>query len=479
MDITSLQYVLLAVCAIFLYYFIPVKLRVGYLVILSCGFVATYDLFVPLYLISFAVINYFIGLRLGRSDRSILIFKLGITLNLFQLVLLRYASFAIDPLFSAFNVNVQPSALNEIIVPIGISYYTLQSIGYLINIKMGWEKPEKNFMRFFLYIIYFPKFLSGPIERSNHFLSQLDSTITFNQKQVTEGLRLALYGFFKKVVIGDHLALIVNGAYSNIEIADEFSLAAIIILQPLYLYFDFSGYTDIAIGVSKAFGINLLNNFNRPFFSENMTVFWKRFHISLSSWFNDYVFRQVSFKYRRFGIYATVIGLLITWTLFGIWHGAGWNFMILGLLQAIAILFEFVTKKQRNKIFSRIPELPRRWISRFFTFLFYGFSLTFFFAPDLKTAFSLLGGICCINNDAAAFSLIAFRTLIFPVLFIAGILFLELLANDYPHHFNRLFGYWSGDGKYNKIFRLATYYVGLTLIFIFYETTQEFIYFQF
>ena len=147
----------------------------------------------------------------------------------------------------------------------------------------------------------------------------------------------------------------------------------VMLIQPLYLYFDFSGYTNLALGFAKMYGIDLQPNFNRPFLSVNMTNFWRRFHISLSSWFNDYVFKQTSFRLRKMKSYATVIALFITWVLFGIWHGAGWNFMLLGFLQAFAIYYEYQTKRRRAAIFSRLPEITRKWTGRFFTYCFYGF----------------------------------------------------------------------------------------------------------
>ena len=204
--------------------------------------------------------------------------------------------FRSDPVFEALNSTIAVSKLSEIIVPLGISYFTLQGIGYLINVKMGWEKPEKNFLIFLLYIIFYPKFLSGPVERSNHILPQLKQLTGFNDQQVSDGLRLALIGFFKKVAIANQIAPYTVGSYENINFADGSTSWLIFIIQPLYLYFDFSGYTDMARGVAKTFGIELLPNFNRPFFADNVTNFWKRFHISLSSWFNDYVFKQTSFK---------------------------------------------------------------------------------------------------------------------------------------------------------------------------------------
>ncbi len=479
MEIISLKFAILTIVSVFLLYAIPSRLRLGYLVLLSSGFIATYNIFLPIYIAIYSFINFIIGQRIPFSRNKKTLFRTGIIINLTQLLFLRYASFAIDPFLSLFNSNLKVSVLSEIILPLGISYYTLQGIGYLINIKMGWEKPDKHFLSFLLYIIFFPKFLSGPIERSNHFLPQITRENEFNPSNITEGFRTALLGFFKKIVIANQLAPIVTNAYANIENANELSIFILVVLQPLYLYFDFSGYTDIAIGFSKALGIDLLPNFNKPFFSENMTTFWKRFHISLSSWFNDYVFRRASFKRRKWGVYASVYALLITWTLFGIWHGAGWNFMLLGLVQALAIIFEFFTKKWRINLFSRMPDTLNKWISRFLTYLFYSFSLTFFFSPDLRTSLTLFGSLFGISKSLLAVRIIPFRELIQPLVFIIIILAVELLENDFKDLYTRLKAVWIANKKQGIVLRLATYYILMTLIFVYYKQTQEFIYFQF
>ncbi len=329
--------------------------------LLSCGFIATFNIFLPFYLASYAFINYLVGRKLPTTKHKTALFRSGIILNLTQLVLLRYASFAVDPILELLGINIRASLLSEVIIPIGISYYTLQGIGYLINVKMGWEKPENSFLRFFLYLVFFPKFLSGPIERSNHFLPQLSINHKFNPSDISDGLRIALQGFFKKIIIANHLGTAVSQIYSCTGDYSGYQIVTLILIQPLYLYFDFSGYTDIAIGFSRALGINLTPNFNRPFLSENMTTFWRRFHISLSSWFNDYIFKQASFRLRKLKGNATIIAVFLTWILFGIWHGAGWNFMALGFLQALVIYYEFRTKKSRNALFSLLPGFTDSW----------------------------------------------------------------------------------------------------------------------
>jgi alginate O-acetyltransferase complex protein AlgI len=477
MEIVSYQFAIFAIISGLIFYLLNHKYRIAYLATLSCGFIASYSYYILVYVLIYTLINYFIALKIPDSKHKKRLYIAGIVLNLSQLILLRYASFAIDPVFRLFDSNVTVSKISEIIIPIGISYFTLQGIGYLINVKMGWEKPEKNFLYFLLYITFFPKFMSGPIERSNHFLPQLREVQTFNEKHVTDGLRIALFGFFKKIAIANQLAPYIGQTYTNIDSADSLSLITIFLIQPLYLYFDFSGYTDIAVGFARIFGVQLLPNFNRPFFSENMTNFWKRFHISLSSWFNDYIFKQTSFKYRKWGVYASVFALFVTWTLFGIWHGAGWTFMLLGVLQAIAITYEFFTKKWRAKLFSKFPNLIRIWLGRIFTYLFYCVCMIFFFAPNISSVFLYISKLTQIKGPFMITdpSLKPMEVIIYIPVF----LLLELIQNDYKNIYDKLENSWLSDKTKNKLFRWFIYSVIITIMFIVGFKAQQFIYADF
>jgi len=477
MSIISIEFGVFVAVSIIIFYLINHKYRIAFLAIISCGFIASFSYLLLPYILIYSLVNYYIGLKLPDSKNKIALFRTGLIINLTQLVLLRYSSFAIDPIFQVFNSNFEVSRISEIIIPIGISYFTLQGIGYLVNVKMGWEKPEKKIFNFLLYIVYYPKFLSGPIERSNHFLPQLKLNQQFNGKQVTAGLRIVLIGLFKKIVIANQIAQYVNIAYTDINSTDGLSLWILLLLQPLYLYFDFSGYTDMAIGVSKVFGIDLLPNFNRPFFSQNMTNFWKRFHISLSAWFNDYIFRQAAFRYRRWGVYASVYALLLTWVLFGIWHGAGWNFMMLGFIQAVAIIYEFFTKKWRVRIFSKIPDFIRIWFSRLVTYLFYAGSLVFFFAPDINSAFTFFSKLNNIKGPEM-FTPVSVQPYT-VIIFIAVFMVLELIKVDYNNLFNKLMYLWSGDRLINKYFRWSIYSVIITILFIVGNEAEQFIYVNF
>lgn len=477
MDIISIKFALFSATSIVIFHLIASKYRIGFLALLSCGFIAAFNYYLLPYVLLFALINYLIGQKIPFSKHKIALFRTGIVVNLSQLIILKYSSFTIDPFLRIFVSEASVSKLAEIMVPVGVSYFTLQGIGYLINIKMGWENPEGSFLKFLLYITFFPKFLSGPVERSNHFITQLDFNKGIGERQISDGLRIILIGVFKKVAIANQLGPYVFNSMTNTTYTDGLTSWVIFIIQPLYLYFDFSGYTDIAIGIARLFGIELLPNFNRPFFAENVSTFWKRFHISLSSWFNDYIFRQISFKYRKWGVWASAYAVILTWVLFGIWHGAGWTFMLIGVLQAVAINYEFFTKRIRIRLFSGIPVVVNRWFSRIVTYLFYSLSMILFFSPDVKTALTFLGKLTRFSGETP-FDDISVKP--FSVLlFIPIMLGIELLQNDYQTAYEKLDTLWSGSKKTKRILRWTMYSVLLTIIYITGLKSQQFVYANF
>lgn len=472
MEITSLNFILLFILSVIIYYLITDSYRIVFLSILSCLFIGTHSINLLLYVLAYTIVNFIIGIALPNSKYKKALFRIGIVISLSQLILLKYISSTIDPILS---ITLKLSLISELIIPVGISFFTLQGIGYLINIKMGWERPERNFIHFLVYIAFFPRFLSGPIDRSNHFLPQLKTKQLFIEQNLIQGLRLVLFGLFKKVVIANQLATVVSSAYLNMASPNDFPLWVVLLVQPLYLYFDFSGYSDIAIGIARTFGIVLRPNFNRPFFSENMTAFWKRFHISLSSWFHDYIFLRSVYRYRKYGLNGSVIALFFTWIIFGIWHGAGWSFMLLGMLQGTVIYYEYRTKRWRIKLFSNIPRILGKWIGRFLTYLFFSISLVFFFAEDINSAFGTLSRLfqnhfvlpADIRIEGFALTL-AILTMVF-----------ETIKNDYGSVYNRIESFWYSNKIGMRPFRWAVYFVLISMVIVLNNDFQQFIYFQF
>jgi len=477
-EITSYYFVLISVASVFIFYNLKQRQRILLLSLMSSGFIATYSFNLLIYVIIYSIINYYLALGISGDKGRKFLFRLGIVINLTQLILLKYVSFTINPLFELLGINIDIGIVSKIIIPVGVSFFTLQAIGYLINVYNRWEKPETSFVQFFLYISFFPRFLSGPIDRSNHFLPQLKREIQFDKADIAGGLRLLLFGFFKKIAIADQLAPIINSAYLNMETSgSSYSYWLILLLQPLYLYFDFSGYTDIAFGVARFFGITLRPNFNAPFLAENMTNFWKRFHISLSAWFHDYIFIRTSFRYRKLGVKASVFAILVTWILFGIWHGAGWTFMLLGVLQASAILYEFFTKRWRVKLFSVFPDYLRIWFGRLVTYMFYGTSLVFFFAPDLSSVINFFSEFPNMDGYLPG----GVRTSVFAMsmLFAFLILLSEIIKSDFNKLYASIKSIRARNNKADRVFRWGLSLVMITVIMIFKSNVEQFIYFQF
>lgn len=469
MEIISLYFAGLAIISIFVFYLLNQKNRIWFLTVSSCFFIAIFNFYLLIYVLVYSFINYYLGNRIFCSKNKKLFLRTGIIFNISQLIVLKYASFTIDPVFQLFHLNFNLGGVSEIIGAVGVSYFTLQSIGYLINIKMDWEKPERNYYNFLLFIIFYPKFISGPIERSNHFLPQLKIFKPFDGQRISDGLRIALTGFFKKVVIANSLGLIITDVYTDVSSFSGSDLWLITLIQPLYLYFDFSGYTDIAIGFAMTFGIDLAPNFNLPFSSENVTTFWRRFHMSLSSWFNDYVFKQTAFRYRKLGSFSPVFAVVVTFTLFGIWHGSGWNFMMLGLLQALAVSFEYLTKSTRIKFFSKIPGSFRIWAGRILTYLFFGLSLVLFFSPDVFAAKNYYSRLTDLNLSLSinpGFNLLLSSS--FMIFFgITG-----LLKSDFKEYFGIIERFWLN----HKIIRITVYYIALFMIISGLRGNMTFIY---
>lgn len=391
----SFHFLVFLAVSVLLYYGLGQKFRSTVLLAASIFFIAMLSPNLVLFTFAFIILNYFFGRALENqldTKWRLKIFWFAIYSNIGILAFYKYINFLfenINSLLNVISVNNQIPYLS-LIVPVGISYYTFQALGYIIRINRRAEKAERNFINFANYLAFFPKFLAGPVERSNHFFPQVNSNIVFKEENITEGLRLFLFGMFKKVVIGNNLAAPVGLVYSNIEHYSGFPLLLVYFLQAIHLYCDFSGYTDMALGIARIFGIKLVDNFNRPFFARNVGEFWRKWHISLSSWCNDFIFSPFIVKYRRFGNKAAIAGIFISFFVIGIWHGANWTFVTVGLLQGIAISYEFVTKRKRLQIASTMNPRVVAFVSRTLTYLFFSLTLVFFNAHSIDDAFYFL-----------------------------------------------------------------------------------------
>jgi alginate O-acetyltransferase complex protein AlgI len=390
----------LIILSVILYYSFKRKYQPSILFVTSFLFITIFSVSVAFFALIFTIFNYFFGIALEKygenQTRKDKLFWLIIIINVGILVFFKYLFSYFRDLVTFFSAGIYSTIpYGSIMIPIGISYYTFQALGYVIRIDRSSEKAERNFFAFGAFLLFFPKFLSGPVERSNHFLPQLNNQVKFDRSNIESGLRLFLLGLFKKVVIADNLYAIVSSVYGNVHHFEGVSLTIVLIVQSVYIYCDFSGYTDMALGTAKLFGINLIDNFNRPFLARNISEFWRRWHISLSSWCNDFIYNPFIIKFRRGGNNAVIFGIFLTFFIVGIWHGAKFTFVVLGLLQGIAIVYEFYTKRKRLEIASRFPKNVVNTVSRIVVFLFMALSMVFFFANSVKDALYVISHIFC------------------------------------------------------------------------------------
>ncbi len=410
MSFYSLEFLGLFLIAIILFYWVKSKYQQVLLFVISSVFIASFSFKFLVYTYLFVMFNFIVIKLLDKKSYKDKVRKIicnaGIGLNISLLVFYKYINFIIDNLNSIFEFSglvLSISALN-LIIPIGISYFTFQGIGYILQVYRENENAERNIFIFSNYFIFFPKFLSGPIEMSKTFIPQLKVKKTFDRENIKQGVLLILWGAFKKIVVADRLALILNTVHSDVSEFSGYYILITLIIQPFHLYCDFSGYTDIALGIGRTFGFQLTDNFNRPFFSKTVSEFWRRWHISLSHWCNEFIYKRLSFKMRRWGIWASAYAVFVTFIVIGIWHGPNWKYLVLGILQGVAINYEYFTKKIRYRLSKKINPGIEKYGSYLITYFFMCISLTFFYANNVKDANLFLANLLSKNIHTDLFS---------------------------------------------------------------------------
>lgn len=394
MDIKSLHFVLFLPIVVFIYYLAPQQFKWLILLLSSILFIAFNSLISVSILLAAIIINFFSAQgisKIKKPNKKQYFLWLVILLNLILLGVFKYYN-AINrgsDLFSSLLQIDNPIPHIEWLLPLGISYYIFQSIGYNIEVYRGNELPEKHLGYFSVYLSFFPKLIAGPIERSYDFLPQLKNKINLKYENISHGCRLILWGVFKKMVIAEHLNNFLEPIFSNSEAYAGLPLMMAFLLYTVEIYADFSGYTDIAMGGARLLGFKLTNNFNRPFFASSLTEFWRRWHISLSTWVNDYIFTPLSmwvsirFNLKKWGI---IFSVFFSFLLLGIWHGSAWTFAIFGAIQGIVLAYEILTQKMRKKLSELIPEMPYKLVSIGLTLIMFAFSCIYFKATGIYEA---------------------------------------------------------------------------------------------
>jgi len=339
-----------------IYFAIPARWQWLWLLLASCYFYAT---FIPVYLLILLLlisIDYTSALLIERyqgRQRKIALFVSILSTCSVLFVFKYFDFFNSSAAFMAqqLGLNYSPKILS-LILPLGLSFHTFQSLGYVIDVYHGKVKPERHVGIYALYVMFFPQLVAGPIERAQHLLPQLKEKHSFAINDVTDGLKLMLWGMFKKVVIADRLALVVNKVYGQPSEYSGLSLIVATIFFAFQIYCDFSGYSDIAIGSARVMGFNLMRNFARPYIAVSISDFWQRWHISLSTWFRDYVYIPLGGK--RVGPWRWRLNILVTFLLSGLWHGANWTFIVWGALHGFYYLLASIKKPLTTPHYLRV-----------------------------------------------------------------------------------------------------------------------------
>jgi len=425
-----------------------------------------------------SIIDYSIGIKLSKEKKKFnrkLLLLLSLTINLGFLGFFKYYNFFIDSFVDAFTLfgsTFEPNRLN-IILPVGISFYTFQTLSYSIDVYRKKLTATKDIIAFFSYVSFFPQLVAGPIERATNLLPQFYSKRTFNYAAATDGLRQILWGLFKKVVVADNCASYVNEVFTNYSDLSGSTLLLGAILFAFQIYGDFSGYSDIAIGTSRLFGFNLKKNFAFPYFSRDISEFWRRWHISLSTWFRDYVYIPLGGS--RGGMMMKIRNTFAIFIISGFWHGANWTFIVWGTLNALYFLPLLLAGKNRintdivakGKLFPTIKEFYQ--MTR--TFLLISLAWVFFRSDTVTDSFNYLGRI--FSKSLFEFpTLFSKSSFLISVASIFILIFTEWLQRSKEH--GLVLSY-----KTPFLLRWTFYIILVVLIFYFAGTKQEFIYFQF
>ncbi len=390
---TSIHFLIFFPIVVALYFSIKYKYRWILLLVSSYYFYMSWKAeYVILLLISTFVV-YFSALYMDRvKSLAKRRFFLGLSLftNLGLLFAFKYFNFFSDSLrdfLRLFSIQFPSLALN-VLLPLGISFYTFQSLSYAIDVYNKKIKPEKHIGIFAVYVSFFPQLVAGPIERAGNLLPQFFEKHSFNYKQATGGLKLMLWGFFKKIVVAERLAIVVNAVYSNPTDYTGVPLILATVFFAFQIYYDFSAYSDIAVGAAQVMGFRLMDNFKRPYSSRSLREFWRRWHISLSSWFRDYVY--IPLGGNRVKVSRLYVNLSIVFLLAGLWHGADWTFIFWGALHGFYLVFSLITKNIRGKVNARIGLTRFPKIHMFFqilvTFILVNIGWIFFRANSFSDA---------------------------------------------------------------------------------------------
>lgn len=490
MVFNSLSYFIFLPVVFLLFYFITDRFR--WVVLLLSSYIFYGFLLKPslLVILTFVILfSYYSGIVLNRytheKTRKKILF-VSILTNLAILVYFKYLIFIVENLNFLFNVLFSGMELQEPspLVSIALSFFIFQALSYLVDIYFMKTKPEQHIGYFALYISFFPKLLQGPIERAENLLPQIRKPYEFKYDDVRRGLLLFCWGLFLKVVVADRLALFVDPVYNDVYSYTGLPLIIATYAYAFQIYFDFAGYTNMALGTSWLFGINLTQNFNSPYLATSCADFWRRWHISFSRWILDYIFQPLQMKWRSLGTNGTALALFCTFLLSGIWHGASWTFIIWGVLHGIYLAVSIFYKPYKKKLYKKLGVEKSKWITAwqiFITFNLVSFTYIFFRAANTEDAWYIVTHIHDIYGNYNLLQSIGIHS------FIKNNILMGLYREDFfALFFTFLLIFLIYRNRNTSLlekplwFRWACYY-GLFFIIVALKVTakQQFIYFQF
>jgi D-alanyl-lipoteichoic acid acyltransferase DltB (MBOAT superfamily) len=431
---------LLFFIVVFIIYYLPIakgnsKFQNAWLLLASYFFYGYIDVKMIALLLGSTVVFYLLGLGIRRQldkeefSKAAWIRTAGVVIGVGILFYFKYLNFFADSvahLLSSLGMKATWTTLN-IVMPVGVSFFTFKLISYVVEVCRERIEPTRDFVSFANYIAFFPTILSGPIDNPKEFLGQMERRRTIHGDTAIDGSRQILWGMLKKMVVADNLSSFVDTTWGSLNSASSFILILSALIYPIQMYMDFSGYSDMAIGIGKILNLKVKKNFNYPFFTTNVAEYWRRWHISLTGWLTEYIFMPINVSLREWGFWGTGIAIMINFVLIGMWHGANWTFFLFGvyygLLYIPLIKSGAFQKKQKTKFSGYIPD-GHFILSMLGTYLLVSLGLILFKAPDITTSWEYVSQIFNAKELYTPLSI----NLYIPIPFILLIMLLEWRA---------------------------------------------------
>ena len=468
------------VCIVYHCFYKEYKIQNIILLLSSYFFYAYADVKMLPIIIGMTILFYFLGLKIGNyrqkneSKKAYWLTTLTVVLGLLPLLYFKYFNFFIssfEDLFSLMGLHTNHNTF-KIILPLGISFFTFRLVSYAVEINRNKLSPTKDIISFAVYVAFFPCLLSGPIDKPNKFLPQIENKRNIKYEDLFEGLKRILWGWFMKVCVADRLGIYIDSIFTNYTMHTSASILLASVLYPMQMYFDFAGYSHMAIGLGKLLGITVTENFNRPFFAQNVAEYWRRWHISLTTWLTDYVFIPLNLRFRNLGNLGIILAIIINFIVVGFWHGDNWTFGVFGLYHGLLfiplILNGKMNKKNKVKLVKGyfIPLKPM--FKMILTYLIVTFGLMIFRSPSVVTVIDIFKQIFSNHSTSLYYDEFITYALIFMCI---------SLFKDYKDEYKLNIHFLHSENKIIEHISVILLIVVTVLFGVF--RSNSFIYFQF